>query len=86
MEISAPKGTTLTSGLTSTTLTVNCWQNGVLLPETFFDGATCTWKKYNKLGVLDTTWGTSGVKTGRTLTISKSEISVSATFTVEISK
>ena len=86
VELSAPKGTTLTSGLTSTAVTVNCWQNGVQLPDSFFDGAVCNWKKYNKLGVLDTSWGTSGVKTGRTLTISKSDISVSATFVVEINK
>ena len=86
VEITAPAGTTLTSGLTSTALTVNCWQNGVLLPETFFTGATCTWRKFNKLGVADATWGTAGVKTGRSLTVTRDEISVAATYTVEISK
>ncbi len=86
VEILAPSGTTLTTGLTSTTLTVNCWQNGSLLADTFFDGATCTWRKYDKLGALDTSWGTSGVKTGRSQTIAKSDITVSATFVVEISK
>ena len=86
VEITAPQGTTLTTGLTSTTLTTNCWQNGALLPESFFTGATCTWKKFNKLGVQDSTWGSSGVKTGRSITVAKSEISVAATFTVEISK
>ena len=86
VEITAPAGTTLTSGLTSTALTVNCWQNGVLLPDTFFTGATCTWRKFNKLGVADTTWGTAGVKTGRSLTVTRDEISVAATYTVEISK
>ncbi|MFR9506137.1 MAG: hypothetical protein SNI32_08670 [Rikenellaceae bacterium] len=85
-EISAPSGTTLTSGLTSTTLTTNCWQNGTLLDDTFFEGATCTWRKFDKTGTLDTSWGTSGVKTGRSVTIAKSDVSVSATFTVEISK
>lgn len=86
VEITAPAGTTLTSGLTSTALTVNCWQNGVLLPDSFFTGATCTWRKFNKLGVQDTAWGTSGVKTGRSLTITRAEVSVAATLTVEISK
>lgn len=86
VEITAPAGTTLTSGLTSTTLTVNCWQNGVLLSDSFFTGATCTWRKFNKLGVQDTAWGTSGIKTGRSLTIARSEVSVAATFTVEINK
>ena len=86
VEIIAPAGTTLTSGLTSTNLTVNCWQNGALLPDSFFTGATCTWRKFNKLGVQDTAWGTAGVKTGRSLTVTRDEVSVAATFTVEISK
>lgn len=86
VEISAPSGTTLTSGMTSTTLTVNIWQNGALLSADFFEGATCKWRKFNKAGVQDTSWGTSGIKEGRSLTISRSEISVSATFTVEIIK
>ena len=86
VEISAPSGTTLTSGMTSTALTVNVWQNGNLLPATFFDGTTCKWRKYNKSGVQDTAWGTSGVKEGRSLTVTRSEISVAATFTVEVIK
>lgn len=86
VEISAPSGTTLTSGMTSTTLTVNLWQNGGQLLDSFFTGATCTWRKFNKLGVQDTSWGTSGVKTGRSITVTRDEISVAATFTVEISK
>lgn len=86
VEITAPAGTTLTSGLTSTTLTVNCWQNGELLADSFFTGAACTWRKFNKLGVQDTAWGTAGVKTGRTLTVTRDEVTVAATFTVEISK
>lgn len=86
VEITAPAGTALTSGLTSTTLNVNCWQNGELLLDSFFTGTTCTWRKFNKLGVQDTAWGTAGVKTGRSLTVTRDEISVAATFTVEISK
>lgn len=86
VEITAPSGTTLTSGMTSTTLTVNCWQNGALLAESFFTGATCKWRKFNKLGVQDTAWGTSGIKTGRSITVTRDEISVAATFTVEIEK
>lgn len=86
VEISAPSGTTLTSGMTSTTLTVNCWQNGALLADSFFTGATCKWRKFNKLGVQDTAWGTSGIKTGRSLTVTRDEVSVAATLTVEIEK
>lgn len=86
VEIITPQGTTLTSGLTSTTLTTQCWQNGVLLPDSFFTGATCKWRKFNKLGVQDTAWGTAGIKTGRSITVTRDEVSVAATFTVEIEK
>lgn len=86
VEITTPQGTTLTSGLTSTTLTVQCWQNGALLADSFFTGATCKWRKFNKLGVQDTSWGTSGIKTGRSITVTSDEVSVAATFTVEIEK
>ena len=41
VEITTPQGTTLTSGLTQTTLTAQVWQNGALLSDTFFTGATC---------------------------------------------
>ena len=86
VEIQAPQGTTLTSGMTSTVLTVNLWQNGAQLDNSFFTDATVTWRKYNKLGVQDTSWGTNGKKTGRSLTVTRDEISVAATFIVEISK
>ena len=86
VEITTPQGTTLTSGLTSTTLTVQCWQNGALLADSFFIGATCKWRKFNKLGVQDTTWGTAGIKTGRSITVTRDEVTVAATFTVEIEK
>jgi len=86
VEITTPQGTTLTSGLTSTTLTVQVWQNGALLPDSFFTGATCRWRKFNKVGVLDTAWGSAGIKTGRSITVIRAEISVAATFTVEIDK
>lgn len=86
VEITTPQGTTLTSGLISTTLTTQCWQNGALLPDSFFTGATCKWRKFNKLGVQDTAWGTSGIKTGRSITVTRDEVSVAATFTVEIEK
>ncbi|GAB0481639.1 hypothetical protein KML24007_03850 [Alistipes indistinctus] len=86
VEITTPQGTTLTTGLTSTTLTAQVWQNGALLTDTFFTGATCRWRKYDKNGVLDTTWGSAGIKTGRSITVTRSEVSVAATFTVEIDK
>lgn len=86
VEITTPQGTTLTSGLTSTTLTTQCWQNGSLLNDSFFVGATCRWRKFNKSGLQDTAWGTAGIKTGRSIIVTRDEITVAATFTVEIDK
>lgn len=85
VEVFAPNGTTLTSGMTSTTVTVNVWQNGALLPDSFFEGVTCNWRKF-KNGVADTKWGTNGVKSGRNLTITRADISVTNTFVVDIVK
>jgi hypothetical protein len=86
VEITSPQGTTLTSGLTQTTLTAQVWQSGALLSDTFFTGATCRWRKFDKNGVQDTSWGSAGIKTGRSITVTRSEISVAATFTIEIEK
>ena len=44
-----------------------------------------SWKKYNKDGTQDTAWGTSGVKTGKTITVTAAEVDVKATFVVELS-
>lgn len=86
VDIVAPSGTTLTNGLTSISLMVNCWQNGELLPDSFFTGATFKWRKFNKLGVQDTTWGVGGIKNTRSITVTRDEVSVAATYTVEIAK
>lgn len=86
VEITAPGGTVMTSGVTTTTLTANVWQNGNPVDSAWYTGATFTWRKFNKQGALETTWGTSGVKTGRSLDVKKEEVSVSATFTVDVAK
>lgn len=43
---------------------------------------TYTWTKYNKDGAIDTSWGTSGKKTGKTLSVSSSDVATKATFMV----
>ncbi|MFR3549508.1 MAG: hypothetical protein ACLTTW_04370 [Coprobacter sp.] len=42
-------------------------------------------EKYNKDGTQDTALGTSGVKTGKTITVTSAEVDVKATFIVELS-
>ena len=93
IEFETPAGTTLTVGMTSSTTKVWLWRNGERIPEKtdpsdtdFYDTLTFTWTKYNKLGVQDASWGTGGHKTGRSLTVMRSEIDVAATFAVEITE
>lgn len=86
VEVSSTTGDKIINGTGSTTLNVKVWQNG----EVFADAAadtkfTFNWKKYKKDGTQDTAWGTTGVKTGRTLTVTASEVDVKATFIVELS-
>ena len=42
------------------------------------------WTKYNKDGAIDTSWGTSGHKTGKTLSVSNTDVTTKATFMVEV--
>lgn len=41
-----------------------------------------TWTKHDKDGNVDTNRGTSGSKTGKTLSVSTSDVDTKATFTV----
>lgn len=41
---------------------------------------TYTWTKYNKNSEVDTSWGTSGHKTGKTLSVGTDDVDVKATF------
>ena len=86
VEVSSTTGDKLVNGQGSTTINAKVWQNG----EAFTDSAADTkfvfsWKKYNKDGTQDTAWGTSGVKTGKTITVTAAEVDVKATFVVELS-
>lgn len=86
IEVSSTTGDKLVNGQGSTTIKATVWQDG----EAFADSAADTkftfdWKKYKKDGTQDTTWGTSGVKTGKTITVTAAEVDVKATFVVELS-
>lgn len=86
IEVSSTTGDKLVNGQGSTTIKATVWQDG----EAFADNAADTkftfdWKKYKKDGTQDTTWGTSGVKTGKTITVTAAEVDVKATFVVELS-
>jgi len=80
--ITSTGGDVFKNGVGSTVLTAVCYQAGT---EIDTDGkGTYTWTKYNKDGAIDTSWGTSGSKTGKTLSVSSSDVATKATFMVEV--
>ena len=77
-------GDQFVNGFTSTELTADIWQNGDKIDE---DGSkyNYTWKKFNEDGDRDNTFGTNGVKTGKTITVTGTEVSRKAIFVCELS-
>ena len=76
--ITSTGGDVFKNGQGSTVLTAVVYQAGA---EIDTDGkGTYTWTKYNKDGAVDTTWGTSGSKTGKTLSVSNTDVDTKATF------
>lgn len=80
--ITSTGGDVFKNGQGSTVLTAVVYQAGAEV-DTAGTG-TYTWTKYNKDGALDTTWGTNGSKTGKTLSVSTSDVATKATFMVEV--
>ena len=82
MVITSTGGDVFKNGQGSTVLTAVCYQAGT---EIDADGkGTYTWTKYNKDGAIDTDWGTSGSKTGKTLSVSNTDVDTKATFMVTV--
>ena len=78
--VSSTGGDVFKNGVGSTVLTAVCYQAGA---EVDANGTgTYTWTKYDKDGNIDTTWGTNGTKTGKTLSVSSSDVDTKATFMV----
>lgn len=70
------------NGQGSTVLTATVYQAGEGIDTA--GAGTYTWTKYNKDGAIDTSWGTNGVKTGKTLSVSTSDVTTKATFMVVV--
>ena len=81
--ITSTGGDVFKNGQGSTVLTAVCYQAGVEI-DTEGKG-TYTWTKYNKDGAIDTAWGTSGTKTGKTLSVSNTDVDIKATFMCVVS-
>jgi len=90
VELNSTTGDKLVNNQGSTTVSVKVWQNG----NVFGDDAAAakfafTWRKYNADGTQDTTWGDTTnktyTKTGASITVTAAEITVKATYIVELS-
>ena len=85
INITSTGGNIFKNGIGSTTLTARVYQAGTEIDS----GGTLyvyKWYKYNKDGNLVTGWGGSSVdyKTGKTLSLTHTDVDVKATFMVEI--
>ena len=80
--ITSTGGDVFKNGQGSTVLTATVYQAGEEVDSA--GTGTYTWTKYNKDGVIDTSWGTSGTKTGKTLSVSTSDVATKATFMVTV--
>ena len=80
--ISSTGGDVFKNGEGSTTLTARVFQAGAELDS---GGAlSYVWTKYGADGTVDSAWGTGGTKTGKTLSVGGADVSVKATFMVEV--
>lgn len=70
------------NGQGTTVLTAVCYQAGSEVDAA--GNGSYTWTKYNKDGVVDTSWGTNGSKTGKTLSVSSADVDTKATFMVVV--
>lgn len=80
--INSTGGDVFKNGQGSTVLTATVYQAGEGIDTA--GAGTYTWTKYNKDGAIDTSWGTNGVKTGKTLSVSTSDVTTKATFMVVV--
>jgi hypothetical protein len=83
--IQSSGGDVFKNGVGSTNLTARVYQAGVEKDADIGNSTgVYTWTKYNNAGTVDTTWGTSGKKTGKTLTVGDGDVDVKATFMCEV--
>lgn len=80
--ITSTGGDVFKNGEGSTTLTAHVYQGGEEIDTA--GGGTYTWTKYGSDGAIDTSWGSNGKKTGKTLSVGGDDVTVKATFMVEV--
>lgn len=80
--ITSTGGDVFKNGEGSTVLTAHAYQSGNEIDTA--GAGTYTWTKYGSDGNIDTSWETSGHKTGKSITVTSSEVYTKATFMVEV--
>jgi len=80
--ITSTGGDVFKNGEGSTVLTAVCYQAGVEVDAN--GNGSYKWTKYDKDGAIDTAWGTNGAKTGKTLSVSNTDVNTKATFMCEV--
>ena len=78
--VTSTGGDVFKNGQGTTVLTAVCYQAGSEVDAA--GNGSYTWTKYNKDGAIDTSWGTNGSKTGKTLSVSSADVDTKATFMV----
>lgn len=73
IDVTFPLGDGIVSG-GSTKVKVDVRQGATRMADSFFTGKTVKHFRYNSAGALDNTWGTSGYKSGRELTINEGDL------------
>lgn len=85
VEIVSPQGDRLVRGQGSLTLTAEVWQAGNRIEDGAGSKFNYTWRMFNKDGQAVSSWGSSGTKSGRQITVTGADVSVKSTFVCEIS-
>jgi hypothetical protein len=85
--VSSTGGDVFKNGVGSTRLTAHVYQAGAEIDNGNTPTGTYTWTKYhdvNNQPVIDASWGTNGQKTGKYLDVGSEDVTVKATFMVEV--
>lgn len=80
--INSTGGDVFKNGAGSTKLKAIVYQNGMEIDAA--GAGTYTWSKYNNEGTLDTSWGTSGHKSGKSITVGGADVQTKATFVCDV--
>ena len=82
IQLVSPAGDKIVNGQGKIDITAEVWQSGEKLSDV--SKFEFTWKKFDKDGKLDTNWVPNVSGAGQIITVSASDISIKATFIVEL--